>query len=85
MRIERAVAREVALEVADVLVALLPDVLADERRRQLLAFQKLGVHPHDQHFLVVAAVEDADAAALGQVLRAPPHVVVVELLAESAP
>ena len=32
-----AVAHEVALEVADVLVALLPDRLGDQRRRQLLA------------------------------------------------
>ena len=38
------------------------------------------MHPHHEHFLVVAAVEDADAAALGQVLRAAPHVIVVELL-----
>ena len=35
-------------------------------RRQVLRREELRVHAHDQHFLVMAAVEDADLAALGQ-------------------
>ena len=72
---------EVALEGADVLEALVPDLLGDQLRRQLLLGEELRVHAHDQRLLVVAAVEDADAAALGQALHAAPEVVVVEILA----
>ena len=42
--------------------------------------QHLGVHAHHQHLLVVRAVEDADAAALGQRLGDAPEEVVIELL-----
>jgi hypothetical protein len=37
------------------------------------------VHAHDQHFLVIGAVEDADAAALGQFAGGAPQEVVLEL------
>ena len=63
-----AVARQVSLEAADVLKPLLPDVLGDQRRRELLLRQKLRMHAHHERFLVVAAVEDADVAAVGQAL-----------------
>ena len=43
-----AVAREVALEVPDVMVALLPDVLCDELLRDLLFCQQLGMDADDQ-------------------------------------
>jgi len=43
-------------------------------------FQDLGVHLRDQHLLVVGAVEDPDAAALGQAALAAPQEVVVEVL-----
>ena len=45
-------------------------VLVDAARRQLLAGEDLRVHAHDEHLFVVGAVEDADPAALGQVLQA---------------
>ena len=38
------------------------------------------MHPHDEDFLVVRTVEDADPPALGQVSDVAPHEVVVELL-----
>ena len=38
------------------------------------------MHAHDEDFLVVRTVEDADAPALGQVSDVAPHEVVVELL-----
>jgi hypothetical protein len=44
LRIRYAVARQVALERADVLVALLPDRLRDQLRRQVLRGEDLGVH-----------------------------------------
>ena len=51
-----------------------------ELLRQLLPRQHLGVHAHHQHFLVIGAVEDADAAALRQALGDAPQEIVVELL-----
>ena len=44
------------------------------------AAEQLGVDLHDQHVLVVRAVEDADPAPLGQAPHVPPEEVVVELL-----
>ncbi|MOA33705.1 hypothetical protein D3C78_1550210 [compost metagenome] len=38
------------------------------------------MHAHDQHLFVVRAVEDADAAALGQVACGAPKEVVLQLL-----
>ena len=37
------------------------------------------MHPHHQDFLVVGAVEDADASALRQIAVAAPEIVVIEL------
>ena len=50
------------------------------RGGSFVSLQDLGVHPHDEHFLVVRTVEDADAPALGQVSDVAPHEVVVEFL-----
>src|SRR5512134_2104582 len=75
-----AVAGEVALEVADVLEALAPDALAYQLLRQLLPCQQRLVDSHHQNLLVVGAVEDANAPALGQMLHAAPQVIVVEVL-----
>ena len=36
------------------------------------------MHFHDQHFFVIRAIEDADAASLRQGLHATPQVVVVQ-------
>ncbi len=65
----RALVDEQLLELADVGVALAPH----RRRRQLL-------DAHDQHVLVVAAVEHGDLAIGGRVPVDPPEVVVGELL-----
>ena len=64
----RPLSGEVVLEMRDVGEPLVPDPLADERRGQLLPLQDLRVHAHDEDFLVVRTVEDADAPALGQAL-----------------
>ncbi len=37
-----------------------------QRVRQTLGAQDLRMHPDNQHFLVIGAVEDADAAAFRQ-------------------
>ena len=42
----RAVAREVTLEAADVLKALIPDVLCDALLGQFLSGEQLGMHAH---------------------------------------
>src|SRR4030095_8159243 len=71
-----AVPGRVGVEAVDVLIALLPDVLADDGGRQLLGGEELRVHPDHEDLLVVRAVEDADAAPLGEGLARAPHVVV---------
>ena len=38
------------------------------------------MHPHHQAFLVIRAIEDADAAALRQRDRVAPHEIVIELV-----
>src|SRR6201999_2237406 len=77
---ERAVAREMLLEGADVVEAMLPDVLAVQFRRQLLPLHEFGMHADDQLLLVMRAVEDADAPTLGKLPRNAPEEVVVEFL-----
>src|SRR4030095_15895454 len=67
-----AVPSQVLLEIPDLRESLLPDAVVNQFRREPLLLQDLRVHADDQRFLVVAAVEDADAAALGQALRAAP-------------
>src|SRR5262245_63782546 len=73
-----AIARQISLEAANVLKAFLPDVFCDERRRQPLVRQNFRMHPHHEGFFVIAAVENADATALGQTLQATPEIIVVE-------
>ena len=75
-----AVARHVFFDVSDVLEPLVPDRRRNQLGRQALGVQKLLVHAHGEHFLVIGAVEYADAPALGQVLHATPQEVVVQLL-----
>ena len=50
------------------------------RLRQAFALQQLAVDADDEHFLVVGAVEHADASALGQPDRGAPQEIVIELL-----
>ena len=76
----RAVPVQVALEVADGAVAILPDaVVGDELPGKILFAEDRGMHAHDQHLFVIRAVEDADAAALGKLERRAPQEVVLEL------
>src|SRR5262249_58947574 len=75
-----AVSREIALEVPDVAVAFLPDLLGDELRWELLLREKFRMHSDDERLLVIAAVEDADATALREVLHATPEEVGAQVL-----
>ena len=72
---------QVALEGADVLKALVPDALRHASLRQLLPREKLRMHAHHERLLVVAAVENADASALRQLLHAAPEIIVIEVRA----
>jgi len=76
---DRAVAGEVAFKGADVLKAFRPDAFGHEWRGQFLSGEKLRVHPHHERLFVVAAVEDADAPALRELLHAAPEIVVIQV------
>src|SRR5215471_3140106 len=58
------VARQVPLDTPDVLKALFPDALSHQARGELLGREELRVDADGEGLLVVAAVEDADAAPL---------------------
>src|SRR5262249_52806575 len=75
-----AIARQISLEVAYVLVAIVPDLLGDELGRQHLAIQELGMNTDDERLFIVAAIEDADASPFRQRCQASPEVVVIEIL-----
>ena len=77
-----AVLPEVLLEVADLPVATVEELVlvhVDGALGHGVAVLE-GVDAHDEHVLVVAAVEEADVAALGQMRHGAPEVVVGELL-----
>ena len=42
--------------------------------------EQFGVDAHDEDVFVIAAVEDADVAAIGKDLEAAPEIIVIELL-----
>jgi hypothetical protein len=48
------------------------DICGDQIGRQLLLLSKFPMHPHHQGLLVVAAIENTDAAAFRQALHATP-------------
>jgi LuxR family transcriptional regulator, maltose regulon positive regulatory protein len=73
-----AVVDQVALPVVDLPVPPGPDVTRSSGH--LLGGEQGGVHPDDQHLLVVGPVEDAEPAPAGQGALAPPEKVVVQLL-----
>src|SRR5579871_225644 len=77
---DSTVARQIPLEAADILEALAPDVLGDQFWREFFLVQQLRMHPRHQALLVVGAIEDADAPALGQRGHAAPHEIVIELV-----
>ncbi len=60
---------------------LVPDRIQINGSRQFLDAQDLRMHAHHQHFFVLAAVEDADAAAFRQATRGAPEEVVIEFQA----
>jgi hypothetical protein len=53
------------LETGDVGKPLIPERLADAARGQPLLLEDFGMHAYDEDLLVIRAVEDADAPALG--------------------
>ena len=58
--------------------SLVPDVLQVEIPGESLVLEYLRVNPDDEDFLVLAAIEDADAAAFRQAAGRAPEEVVVE-------
>src|SRR5215470_14234553 len=76
---ENAVAREVALEAANVLEALFPNVFGDKRCRKFLRSKNLLVHADNEDFFVIRAIEDADLAPFGNGFVSAPEIIVIEL------
>ena len=74
-----ALLRQIPLVVRDRPQAGRPRTSSDGGSGQLLRGEELGVHAHDEHLLVVAAIEDRDAAALRQLRRRAPEEIVREL------
>jgi hypothetical protein len=61
----RTVAVQVARKINDLAVAVEPDLLVVyPRLGQACAAQDVAVHAHDQDFLIVRPVEDANSPAL---------------------
>src|SRR5579859_1581068 len=73
-----AVACEISFESVNILEALFPNVLGDERGRELLGSKNLLVHANDEYFFVVGAVEDADFSTFRNGLVSAPEVIVIE-------
>src|SRR5689334_19069350 len=61
---DHAVAGEIALKAADVFESFFPDIFRDERFGNFLCREKMFMYAHDEHFLVIRAIEDADFASL---------------------
>src|SRR6267378_6542722 len=77
----RSVAMQMVFQPGDRAIPLLPDgVRVDEIVGQVFAAQDLRTHAHDQHFLVIGAVEDADPPAFGQETRGAPEKIMLQLL-----
>lgn len=74
----RAVAGQVTFEGVDVVVARGPELLVDLGVGNALGPDELRVNPDDQDFLVIGAIKDANAAALGYDPGVAPEKVVVE-------
>src|SRR5215475_11117415 len=69
-RMTTPIAREVAFDIADVLVALLPDALGHQLLRDLLFCQELGMNPDNEGLFVVTTVENPDPPPFRQTLQA---------------
>src|SRR6266568_9455084 len=70
-----------AFEVIDRAITVLPEVFAVVALGKAFRLQKFGMDAHNQYFLIIGAVENADLAALGQVARGAPKKVMIELSA----
>jgi hypothetical protein len=81
---DHTVARQVALDMADVLEAIFPDVLGDELRRDLLLCHQLGMDTDDKCLLIVTTVENANPPPFRQTLQAAPEIVVFEIFGRRA-
>ncbi len=76
-----SVAREVSFKCANVFKPLAPDSLFRYQRfRNLFVRKHRRMNPHDEDFLVVGAVKNADAAALGQTGSSTPEKIVAQFL-----
>src|SRR5262249_1781419 len=56
-----------------------PNTFRNQRRWKSLLCQKLGMYTHDERFLVIAAIENAEVPLVGQALHAAPEKIVVEV------
>src|SRR5579859_8079456 len=76
---DHAVAREIALKTTDVFEPLFPDILCDERFGNFLRREQMLMYAHDEHFLVIRAIEDTDFAPFRHSLVRAPEIIVIEL------
>ena len=77
---DEAVPGEILLKVVDLLITPLPDILVQEMLGDILPAEEFRMHAGDENLFVVRPVENADAPARREFLRAPPEIVVAELL-----
>ena len=75
---DNAVTRQILFKCVYVFVSLLPDVLGNQRVRQLLRLQDGGMHSHNQNFFVVRAIEYPYLAALRNASVRPPQIIVIQ-------
>src|SRR5215510_1076866 len=76
----RTIAGNVPFEGTDVVEALLPEILANQRLWQPLAIEQSRMNPHDQYFFVMRTIEDSDAATFRQAPRCAPKKIMIQLL-----
>src|ERR1039457_1411674 len=76
----RSVAIQVALQVHDGAIALLPDGFrVAQLFRKPLAEENLRMHPHNQHLFVIGTIEDADLPAFRKPAGGAPENIVFQL------
>jgi hypothetical protein len=74
-----AVVVEVPLQPADRSIALVPEGFVVLGARYAFRAQNFRMHAHDQHLLVIRAVEDSDLAALRKGEGGSPQKIVLDL------
>ena len=70
-----------ALERANVLETVVPDVFGHAFLRDFLPREKLRMHAHDERFLVITAIKNTDASALRERFHATPEIIMIEVFA----